>query len=270
MKNKEDMAILVIGFDGYDDLWDDFFTLFAKYWSDCPYPVYLANNSKKCNYEGVTVINAGDDAEWSRKAQMALQVIEEKYVSLMLEDFYLGEKVDNSVIKSAIRLMKKDGLVYYKLKTFSKIKTAKYKNYSYLRTIPGNLEYGISLQPGIWDKNFLAEKLGKENYNAWKFECDRLAEEKNMGAQPLKGCVYDERNIFKIQHGVVQGKYLPKTVKYFDKQGYHLNMERRQAMRGKQYFVYRLKAFGWPRFMRTILKRIMHFFGAEFVTDRNA
>lgn len=267
---KNNMAILLIGFDGYDDLWKDFFALFRHYWKDCPYQLYLANNSLDYQVEGVKQIHAGDDAEWSRKVQNALEVIEEDYICLMLEDFYLGKKVDSQVIEETIKLMEKDNLLYYKLKSFSPIRTKNYKAYKYLHVIPSNLEYGISLQPGIWRKEFLNEKVGTENYNAWKFECDRIAEEKNKSKEPIIGCVYDERNILQIQHGVVQGKYLPKTVKYFEKRGYHLNQERRTAMRGRQYFVYRCKAMNLPKFIRKILKRIMHMFGYKFVTDLNA
>lgn len=271
--NKTNMAIVVIGFDGYDDLWDDFFALFRKYWSDCPYKVYLVNNEKRSQYEGVTVINAGSDAEWSRKVQFALKEVQEDYLCLMLEDFYIGSKVNTGRVKQTLKLMSEDAIKYYKLKTFSAIKTAKYKNYDYLHVIPENLEYGVSLQPGIWKKEFLQEKIGTKNYNAWKFECDRIAEERLGRSIAMQGCVYDDRNILEIQHGVVQGKYLPKTLKYFENLGYALNQQRRGAMKGKRYFVYLCKKNAnkyLPKSLKKGLKRVLNVFGMNFVTDKNA
>lgn len=271
--NRANMAIVVIGFDGYDDLWDDFFILFRRFWSECPYKVYLVNNEKKSEYEGVTVVNAGRDAEWSRKVQVALESVDEDYLCLMLEDFYIGKKVNTKVVEKALQLMVEDHIKYYKLKTFSNINTAEYRDYKYLHVLPKNLEYGISLQPGIWKKSFLKEKVGTENYNAWKFECDCIAEAKKGGNALLEGCIYDDRNILEIQHGVVQGKYLPKALKYFEKQGYILNQQRRGAMQGKQYFVYRCKVFSnkyLPKVLKKKLKKIMNIFGMKFVTDKNA
>ena len=267
---KHNMAILVIGFDGYNDLWNDFFTLFHKYWDDCPYKIYLSNNTLDFPVQNVTTIHAGADAEWSRKAQIALEQIEEDYICLLLEDFYLGKRVDNKVVEKALNLMAEDDLNYYKLNTFTPFKTESYKEYPYLHIIPENMEYGISLLPGIWKKEFLSEKLGKENYNAWKFECDRIAEEKGKTNKPLKGCVYDERNILQIVHGVVQGKYLPEAVKYFEKRGYSLNQSKRQVMSFKENFIYKTKRLSWPKPVKTVLKKILRCFGMKFVTDQNS
>ena len=264
------MAIVMIGYDGYDDVWKDFFTLYQKNWSDCPYKIYLADGEKGYDMPGLTVIHAGKDAEWSRKVQKALEVVEEKYICLLLEDFYFGSRVNNKVVSKALDLMDKDHLKYYKLNTFSKIKTARYKNIDYLHVLPENMEYGISLQPGIWEKDFLKEKVGTGNYNAWKFEVDRLNEEKGKSKAPLKGCVFDERNILKIQHGIVQGKYLPECVRYFEKRGYQLNQSRRSVMTFKENLIYKAKRLNWPKPIRKILKSILRAFGMKFVTDMNA
>lgn len=267
---KNNMAILVIGFDGYSDLWGDFFTLFKKYWKDCPYNLYMANNKIDYPVDGVTFIHAGEDAEWSRKVQLALEQIDEEYICLLLEDFYLGRKVDTQIIENAIELMKQDDLKYYKLNTFTPFKTSNYKNIPYLHVIPENMEYGISLLPGIWNKDFLKQKLGTENYNAWKFECDRIAEERGKTNTPMNGCVYDERNIMQIVHGVVQGKYLPEAVNYFEKRGYSLNQSKRGVMTFKENFIYKVKRLNWPKPLKKVLKKILRIFGMKFVTDQNA
>lgn len=264
------MAIVMVGFDGYDDVWIDFFNLYKKNWADCPYKIYLADGEKGYDLPELTTVHAGKDAEWSRKVQKALEVVEEKYICLLLEDFYFGSPVDNAVVSEALDLMEKDELKYYKLNTFSPIKTAKYKNFDYLRVLPGNLEYAISLQPGIWEKDFLKEKVGTENYNAWKFEVDRINEEKNASSEPMKGCVYDERNILQIQHGIVQGKYLPECVKYFRKKGYELNQSRRSVMSFKENFIYKSKRLNWPKPIKKVLKAVLRLFGMKFVTDVNA
>lgn len=268
---KDDrMAIVMIGYDGYDDVWKDFFTLYQKNWADCPYKIYLADGEKGYDMPGLTVIHAGKDAEWSRKVQKALEVVEEKYICLLLEDFYFGSPVDNKIVAEALDIMERDQLKYYKLTTFSKIKTASYQGIPYLHVLPGNLEYAVSLQAGIWEKDFLKEKVGTENYNAWKFEIDRINEEKLASKEPMEGCVYDDRNILQIQHGIVQGKYLPEAVKYFDRRGYHLDQSRRSVMTFRENFIYKSKRLNWPKPIKQILKSVLRLFGMKFVTDVNA
>lgn len=266
---KYNMAILVIGFDGYNDLWDDFFTLFHKYWIDCPYKTYFVNNDLEYNIMGVTTIHAGIDAEWSRKAQKALELIKEDYVCLLLEDFYLGKKVDTNVIEHALKIIQKENIQYYKLNTFTPFRTKIYKQYKHLHIIPENMEYGISLLPGIWRKEFLSKKLGSDNYNAWQFEYNQIIETRGKSDNPIKGCVFDERNILRIVHGVVQGKYLPEVLRYFKKEGYRLNQNKRGAMSFKENFIYKCKRLNWPQPVRPFLKKILRIFGMTFVTDQN-
>ena len=56
MSNNSDLSIVVVSYDGYSDLWEDFFALKNKYWTDCPYPTYLANNIKEFQFMNVNVI----------------------------------------------------------------------------------------------------------------------------------------------------------------------------------------------------------------------
>lgn len=269
--NKTDMAIIVIGFDGYYDLWDDYFTLLNKNWGDRIYPVYLANNTLKSEYKNVSVINCGVDAEWSKKARMAIEQVDEPYICLLLEDFYTGSKVDNNLITETLDFIKHNNIKYYKLKNLSKIKTKHFKNVKHLYNIPGNMSYGISLQPAIWEKDYLLKLLGDGNYNAWKFEYARVAESSKRSNKPLKGCVFDNRNILKIQHGVIQGKYIPAVVKYFKKQNYQLNVSKRTLMTKKEYWTYKFKLVGKqliPTSYKETIKRQLSKFGVKYVSDK--
>lgn len=271
--NKSDMAIIVIGFDGYSDLWDDYFNLLKMHWQDRRYPVYLSNNIMKPDYEDVSIINCGADAEWSKKVRMALEQTTEPYICLLLEDFFTGAKVDSETIDNVIEFIKKENIRYYKLNSFSRINTKHYKEIDYLYTIPENLEYGVSLLPAIWERTFLLELLGEDNYNAWKFEYARVAESSKASNKNLKGCVFDKRNILQVQHGVVQGKYLPPVIKFFKGKNYELNVSKRPIMTKGEYSVYRLKQIGkelTPIFARSSVKKILNKFGMKFVSDKQS
>ncbi len=268
-QQNNDMAILIVSYDGYSDLWDDFFYLLNHYWADRPYPTYLANNIKSAKYVGVEVINCGENAQWSTRTRLALSQIKEPYVCLLLEDYFIGQDIDSRQIKTALNLMKNDQLKYYKLNSFSQISTDSYKGFDYIKVIPQNLEYGISLQAAIWDKNYLLDLIGFDDYNAWKFEVDRIRETDINSKFPIIGCVYDNRNILNICHCVAQGKFLPSAIKYFKKRNYLINTSKREVMSKREYLYYKLKAKGKfliPKKLRRFVKQILILFGFKFIT----
>lgn len=268
---KQDMTIVFIGFDGYSDMWDDCMKLFHMFWKDCPYRVLFVNNSKDVKYENVEVLHAGDDAEWSRKVQLAVEKADTPYICLLLEDFFVGEPIDSKVIDDTLKLIKEDDIRYFKIVNNNrplKNRDANYKGIKYLHVVPENDEYGVSLQAAIWKTDYLKEVLGTENYNAWKFEFDRVREAEGKTSQPNKGVLVDDRNIFKIKHGVMQSKYLPFTVKYFKKKGLDLNIQR-EIMSYPQYCRYWIISAGkeiLPKSWRVGVKCLLEKCGMKFVS----
>jgi hypothetical protein len=266
-----DMAIVVVSYDGYSDLWDDFFYLLNKFWQDRPFPVYLVNNSKKPKYPNITVINCGEEAQWSTRSRIAIEQLQEKYICLLLEDYFIGSKIDTKLVIESLELMKRESLHYYKLNNFSKVKTKLYKNTNHLQIISQNLKYGISLQAAIWERDYLLECIGSGDYNAWRFELDRINESLNTLNEPIEGCVYDNRNILNIYHGVAKGKFLPPAVKYFKKQNYYLNIAQRDIMSSSEYMSFWLKGIGnsiLPEFSKKYFKKVMTKFGMKFLSNK--
>ena len=270
MKNTE-LTVIFVAFDGYSDIWDDCIRLYKMFWPDREYKTFFINNTKEVAYDGIEVIHAGPDAEWSKKVQIGLNVAESDYVCILLEDFLVGSTINNALIEETIEYIEKKGIRYYKTVNMSragKNRNSKYDNKEYLHVIPESDEYGVSMQAAIWDKVFLRSLIGQGNYNAWKFEFDRVKEAQGKANTPHKGCVFDDRNIFNLQHGIIQGKYLPCTIKYFKNKGIELNVER-EIMPYSAYYKYKaisvLKAV-LPQKMRGPIKRIMEKMGMKFVS----
>lgn len=235
---NNNLTILVVSYDGYKDLWPDFFKCKRENWPDCPYETVLSNNSEPFSFENVRVINCGDDALWSQRTIKALENIKTKYVLFMLEDFYISRPVDTSLVEGIIGLMQREGIKYYKLLTILPFRTPKYKRFDHLHVIPANYKYGISLMAAVWDTEFLKEKVGSGNYNPWKFESDRNCEALNADKRIVG--VYDKRNVLNICHMVVQGKYLPEAVRRMRRLGYGFINLSRPIMYGKEYWIYRM------------------------------
>lgn len=265
------MAIVVVSFDGYSDLWDDFFGLLNKFWYDRKYPTYLVNNNLNPNYDNINVINCGDGLQWSSRTRIALEKIKEPYICLLLEDLFIGDYIINSDIDEIMQFVTLNNIEYYKLNSFSKISTNTVLGKDYLHYIPENLDYGVSLQAAIWKKSFLLRLLGDKDYNAWQFENDRLKESRNKPSRYVKSWVYDNRNILNIHHGVVQGKFLPDTIKYFESINYKLNTKDRGILSNKDLYIYILKRYvsnHSPNFLKSLLRTIGKKVGIRFVSQR--
>ncbi len=224
----KNLAIVGIFYDGYYDIWEDFLELFERNWPDCPYPLYIVDAEKKLSYAKeyrVTVLNAGCNAEYSKKVQMAIKDIDTDYLLLLLEDFFIYKPVDTKEFIKLFDLVKKKGIDYYCIPSTEFSGGAKQERESeaghpYMRKFNDKDDYTVSCQPAIWNKEFLKECIGRENYNAWIFEGVYAHAKESHTPEFLSKLRIDYRNPLNIRHGAVQGKILPEVYKDITDTGY--------------------------------------------------
>lgn len=268
----DNVSILIVGFDGYVDVWNHSIDLMNKYWPDRP-KTYFATSELKPDYAGVEIIQAGPNSEWSRKTQTALSHINTPYVILLLEDFFISDYVDNDTIVETLKFIEENDIKFYQLlvqlinQKWEKGK--RYEGKRYLKIIPTNKKYGINLQAAIWKTDYLREKVGHENYNAWKFEMNQLGEE-HYNEDKIEFLI-DTRNMLNITHTVVQSKYLRGAVRKLKKIGCVIDSDERPMLSLRDNFKYQLKLFMYsatPRFMVPFAKKVGKVMKVDFVTDR--
>lgn len=261
---KEKLAIVGIFYDGYEDSWIDFIRCFKKFWPDCPYELYIVNNTKSIEEsDGIHVINAGSDAEYSRKVQTALEQIDADYFLLMLEDFYFGKKLPSDILEPIINYIDRENLDYYclsSLSSFSKYKSELYDDKKdYLFKINPDYRYTLGCQAVIWKKEFLKKCVGKSNYNAWIFEGALATSQKVHTSKFLEKCVKDVRNLLELQHGILQQKMIPTTIEYYKSIGFPLTTKR-NVMSKKEFskYVRNSKLAGFiPKPIYKIMKKLL-------------
>ena len=264
-------AIVFTMFDGYEDLWDDAVKYIKKFWVDHP-PIYVFTNEIAKDWEDVTCIPVGGDAEWSRKAQKACEVIPEDYLIMLLEDFYMGDAVNNDEVQELMSFIEENNIEYCKLCDNNRIvrpHKKKFKKSKY-SVIYADEDYGISLQPAVWKKDFLQETLGTENYNAWVFELNQVKKSRIAPHTVLQNAIDDTRNILNIKHGALQGKMLPATVKHFNRINDPLSTKRDEidAKAYTRYFVKQLGKDIVPKPAVKTVKSIARKLGYSFVEDK--
>ena len=269
--NFDDVSILVVGFDGYIDVWNHFFKLMNKNWPDRP-KTYLASSELTPHFDNVEVIPAGPNSEWSLRAQTALNQIKTPYVILMLEDFFVSKPVDNNRVREALDLIKRDNIKFYQIlvqlikQTWEKGKS--YKGHNNIRIIPQEKKYPLNLQAAIWNTSYLREVIGSGNYNAWQFEINQI--DVHCNVERIDSLI-DVTNILNITHTVVQSKYLRGAVKDLEKMGYSIDLSERPLLSKSEDFKYMLKLFMYsatPKCLVKPFKKVGKLFNVDFVTDR--
>jgi len=272
--DENDLSILIVGYDGYKDVWDIDIHLLNKYWCNRP-KTYLSTSVLKPVYDNVEIIAAGEGSEWSKKAFYALKQIKSKYVLLLLEDFFISSPVNNNVVLDSLQLIKNNGIKFYQvlvqLIKSSWEKGAPFQGNKHIKIIPQNKKYPLNLQAAIWDREFLLDTIGEENYNAWQFEIKQMAIA-NLNVDKIEYLI-DDRNILNIEHTIVQSKYLRAPLKRILKKEPQIKISDREILSVKEDFKYHFKLLMYsitPKILVKPFKRVGRWFGVDFVTDRVA
>ena len=271
MEYKDKITMLLLSCDGYSDLWDDFFNLKEKFWPDCQYKWYVVTESKDYQRTKVEAIKCGKELNWAGRFRKAVQYVESPLVGVFLEDYFINSPIDNERINGLVNFMIDKSVDFLDLGNVFRHKIdAPGKQYyaDHLVIIDRHLRYGLDTAAAIWKKEYLLEKLGGEDYSAWKFEADRVAEaasEKGYNGLILA----DDRISFNVSviPVVVQGMFYPPIKDDFRKRGYEIQSKRR-VMSSWQKFKYDFKRWcGRIPFGHKTMKWVgTHFFGYKFFT----
>lgn len=264
----DDFAIVILSFDGYSDLWEYFFKFFNMYWPDCPYKLYLVTNNKDVDFNNVIVIKTGDEISWSNRTRIALSKISAKYVLLLLEDYFIGKEVSNHDFNKIVAKILLNKYRYYRLNRNPPPRGRIDKSINAYE-INENEEYGINLQPALWNKDFLINLLGNGNYSAWEFEINQLKKTYVLSKKHMEGCYVDNSNVFIIYNGVLKGKWIPGTLKYYRNQGSVIDPGNRAVLKASEEWNHIVRTYirnHIPYWARKVIKKLMTQIGVKFVT----
>lgn len=269
---NKDLSILIVGFDGYKDVWDIDVYLLNKFWSNRP-KTYLATSVLKPEYNNVEVIATGEGSEWSKKAYNALKVINTKYVLLLLEDFFISSPVNNTLVLDSLHLIKENKIKFYQvlvqLIKSSWEKGAPFLGNKHIKIIPQDKKYPLNLQAAIWEREFLMETIGEGNYNAWQFEIKQISIS-DININKIEYLI-DDRNILNIEHTIVQSKYLRAPLKRLQKQEPQIDFSGRDVLSVYEDSKYRFKLLMYsltPKCLVKPFKKVGRWLNVDFVTDR--
>ncbi len=260
-------AVLVSSCDAFEDIWKPFFTLFFRYWPDCPFKVYLLNNYKKIDFPGVEVINVGEDKKWASNMIKALDRVKEKYILYLQEDYFFQNFVNNNNINSVIRFAEDRGAGYIRLVPYPPPDITNSKAMGFSGNIYPNQKIGLirpdskyrtSLQAAVWDRGVLLELL-VSGESGWDMELNgsiRSAEIK----QPFFGVVKPVIDYFP-KTAIKRGRWYYDAVKLCRKEGISIAKSNRPVESFKEYLWRRLTHLSFLGFIiRKLHRRVKKIF----------
>ena len=231
-KDHGTVAVLVVSCDKYRDLWAPCFTLFFRYWADCPYPVYLLSNSEKYPDTRVMPLTVGRDRNWSSNLAYAMRKITNQLILVMMEDYLLDGPVDTSRILFLENYMKlrKAGC----LRLFpSPGPDSTCPDNPQVGELRKGAPYRLSLQVAIWDKHTLLSLL-RWGETAWDLEVLGSRRTNSLDAPFLSV----QRNIPAItyRNAIIRGEWDPRVLEFCQQQNVTLE-QRNRPLRGprKEY-----------------------------------
>lgn len=226
----DQVAVLVVSCDNYSDLWQPFFTLFRRFWSDCPFQVYLLSNHIQCSEPEITTILVGDDISWSDNVQCGLKQIKQDYVFMFIEDLFLVDRVQTERIVELFCWIIEAEANYVRLNPHPKPD----KPYNDLvGLVSAGTIYRTATVLSVWKKDVLSDLL-MAGENAWEFE--------------LKGTMRSDKydNFFStwqkllfVENGVIKGKWQRHVLNRLKLLKIEIIHDKRQIMTFKETAIFK-------------------------------
>lgn len=224
-------AVLINSCNAYADLWKPFFFFINQNW-----PLYERINwyintesiNDYCLPINVKFINTelkGIDL-WGKRLINSLKAIQEEFVIVLMDDFFLKEKIDLCKIEECITYFQEDVNIatFYLVNIPNKpLVESKYKPFS---EISKGATFRLNSAPAIWRKQKLLKYL-KEKDNPWAWEFFGTCRTNHSNDRFF--CVgNNEAPIYNYAHAVYRGRWLEEQIKpLLDKYDFDIKMSQR-------------------------------------------
>jgi hypothetical protein len=271
MEERGNTAVLILSCDKYTDIWNPFFTLFFRYWDNCPFPVYLGTNEKQYSFPNVNVIHSGKGEDWSNDTIRILKQIPEKYVIVILEDYFLYAQADNEKLKRCISVMEKTNATFMRIACFPSDHFADYA-YDVMEDNPEfcttrkSAHYRVTLQAGLWNREKFIDLINPGE-SPWDFEINGTKRslqkpEPYLGLVETKGLRYVHGPVPYLCTALSHGVWMRDAIRLCEKEKVSIDLSKRPVESRWKYVkrrTYHSMPFQSRRIMDYVNSRIKRF-----------
>jgi hypothetical protein len=210
--------------------------LLGKYWSDCPFEIYLTNELYSQSRIGkVNLMNLGGGLDWSSLLIRALKVLKTDYVLFTLDDFLLRKKVNTNEILDLLATMDSSQINMMRLIPRPG-PDYRLKNIDSYGAIAINAQYRVSTQASLWKKEVLL-KILQNGESPWEFEEKGTERAKTI---PNFYCVWESPYPY-YHHAIQRGKWFPWDAVFFKRMNIEVNLKNRKIMSSYEVLYYILR-----------------------------
>jgi hypothetical protein len=233
------LSIFIASCDAYTDAWPAFFHFFFKYWPDCPYPIYLATQTKVFSDARVTTLTT-NEIDWAVNVRRALEQINTEYILYLQEDYFLRGPISNEVIERLKNTLISNQAACLRLYP-APGPNQKFKNETEIGAIKPNTSYRLSLQAALWHKQTFYDLI-RENESPWQLE-DLGSKRTNSLTTPFLS-VYSKKLFPYVCTAIVKGKWTYDALFFCQAENFPLAVEPRGL---EKYSTYRRRQHrSWP------------------------
>jgi hypothetical protein len=229
------LAVLVNSSRGYRDCWFPFFRLLEIYWPECRFPLYLNVEEGLYQHPSLAVTclthpdgSLGTRLPWSDQLLASLEMIPERYVLYMQEDYFLDAPVDHVRLEECLALAIGAGLGCVHLTPYGSHGGRTTAELPYLVDVPRISHYRFSNQAAIWDKAVLASYV-RPGESAWETEI--LGTLRSWSRpEPVRAVMEAAAGGPVMSYtgtGIIRGTWHPAVQPLFEKHGIDIDFSRR-------------------------------------------
>lgn len=215
------LGIVILSCDKFMDLWDPVVNEFFYHWSDCPFPVYLISNEKKCEDPRVSMINTGKDIDWSTSVSKGLENFSHSHILFWMDDAFLSNKIDTKRIENIFQYHLENNLNFMRLR--SDPKPARKIDNQY-RELAKDGAYRVSIFATMWRLEVF-QKILVKGESAWEFELNGT-----LRSRDFDKFYSVNSDCFPHIHGVERGVWIRNAATYLRKRGYEIDSSYRPVM----------------------------------------
>jgi hypothetical protein len=163
------VAVIVSSCDAFFDAWRPFVFFFRKYWTDCPFPIFLIVNRLRVRSTLLQPISVGPDRDWASNMQIALSHISHPYVLYLQEDYFLNGPVRSSQLAGDFAYAFEHDAASFCFYPRSQLERDFQPLNDRFGIVPPDSDGRTRLQATLWRKDVLASAL-RPGETAWNME----------------------------------------------------------------------------------------------------
>jgi hypothetical protein len=221
-ESKSDLTIFVNTSDNFEDCWDPFFTLFQRFWPNCPYPIVLNTETKDYSFSGLNItctkVSLGEVRRltWSECLAKALDSIGTPFILYLQEDYFLEASVRADILAALLQEMRSQKADVIRLSESEDAGPWHSTESPLIWAVDQKAKWRLSLQAALWSISILRAQIRKHE-SPWQLESYGGSRSRRMKE---KVCCVNRalfsgagKEVFPYQPtGIVAGKWVREIV----------------------------------------------------------